>query len=99
MTVLLEQHLPVPREMIEAVSAHMGVLENPPAGLICHVAVAEGDGVRVVDIWNSQADFEAFAASRLGPAVEAVAAASGRPAPAEMPPVTFSEAFDLVRGR
>ena len=98
MTVVLEQHLPVPLAMIEEVSAHMGVVDNPPDGLIVHVATEEAGGTRILDIWESQADYEAFAATRLGPAVQTVAAAHGMdPSEGEAP--TFTEAFDVVRGK
>src|SRR4051794_9104326 len=76
-TILLEQHLPVPRAMIEQVSAQMDVLGNPPPGLLIHLATEEEGGVHIVDVWNSQADYDAFEASRLNPAIASVAAAQG----------------------
>jgi hypothetical protein len=98
-TVLLEQHLPVPRAMIEAVSAQLDVRSNPPAGLLIHVATEEEGGVHIVDVWNSQADYEAFAGSRLNPVIASVAAAQGMDVPADGPKPTFAEAFDLVVGK
>lgn len=99
MTILLEQHLPVPRAMIEQVSAQMDVLGNPPAGLLIHLATEEEGGVRIVDVWNSQADYDAFEASRLNPAIASAAAAQGMEIPADGPRPTFTEAFDLVVGK
>ena len=99
MTVLLEHHLPVPRAMIEAVSAQMDVRGNPPAGLLIHVATEEEGGVHIVDVWNSQADYDAFAESRLNPAIASVAAAQGMEVPADGPQPTFADAFDLVVGK
>ena len=99
MTVVLEQHLPVPRAMIEAVSAKMDVANNPPPGLLIHVATEEAGGTRILDVWNSQAEFEAFEESRLKPAIESVAAANGMDLPADGPAPTFTEAFDLVVGK
>ena len=84
--------------MIEEVSAQMGVADNPPDGLIVHVATEEAGGTRILDVWNSQADYEAFAATRLRPAVESVAAAHGMD-PAEGSEPTFTEAFDVVLGK
>jgi hypothetical protein len=98
-TVLLEQHLPVPRAMIEATSAQMDVRGNPPAGLLIHIATEEADGVRIIDVWNSQADYEAFAESRLRPAITSVAAEQGMELPEDGPTPTFTEAFDLVLGK
>jgi hypothetical protein len=98
-TILLEQHLPVPRAMIEQVSAKMDVLGNPPAGLLIHIATEEEGGVHIVDVWNSQADYDAFEASRLLPAITSVAADHGMEMPADGPRPTFTEAFDLVVGK
>lgn len=99
MTVLLEQHLPVPRAMIEEVSRQMDVQGNPPPGLLIHVATEDADGVHIVDVWNSQADYEAFEESRLNPAIASVAAAHGMEIPADGPKPTLTEAFDLAVGK
>lgn len=99
MAILLEQHLPVPRAMIEAVTAQMDVAANPPPGLLIHVATEEEGGVHIVDVWNSQADYDAFEQSRLLPAIASVAAAQGMELPADGPRPTFTEAFDLVTGK
>jgi hypothetical protein len=47
---------------------------NPdwPSGTISHVAGFDGDGMYVVDVSESQEDFDAFVESRLQPAFEAV---------------------------
>jgi hypothetical protein len=47
---------------------------NPdwPSGIISHVAGFTSDGMYVVDVWESQQDFDAFADTRLMPAFEAV---------------------------
>jgi hypothetical protein len=47
---------------------------NPdwPSGIISHVAGFTNDGMYVVDVWESQQDFDAFVESRLTPAFEAV---------------------------
>jgi hypothetical protein len=98
-TVLLEQRLPVPRQMIDAVNAHMDIANNPPAGLLIHVSTEEDGGVHIVDVWNTREDYEAFAESRLNPAIASVAAASGMEIPADGPQATFTEVFDLLIGK
>jgi hypothetical protein len=50
MTVIMIQDLPVSRADIEAVSADVGAAENPPEGLIVHVAIETAEGVRIIDI-------------------------------------------------
>src|SRR4051812_41049078 len=45
---------------------------NWPKGIVSHVAGRTGEGWCVVDVWESQQDFDAFMNSRLKPAFEAV---------------------------
>jgi len=50
-----------------------------PEGIVSHVAGSTPDGaLTVVDVWESQADFDRFLASRLGPAFDKV---GGMPQP------------------
>ncbi|MBV9593689.1 MAG: hypothetical protein JO147_07845 [Actinobacteria bacterium] len=42
--------------------------EHWPAGMLSHVAGEAGDKLVVVEVWQSQADQEAFMQSQLGPA-------------------------------
>jgi hypothetical protein len=53
----------------DAVNAEMGVVATPPDGLIFHWAAPSGSTLRVCDVWESQAKFDAFMASTLGPAL------------------------------
>lgn len=54
-----------------------------PEGIISHTAGSAPDGVWiVVDVWESQAAFDRFFASRLGPALESV---GGMPQPEIVP--------------
>jgi hypothetical protein len=99
MAVLLTLDLPVDRAALEAVSESMGVREDPPDGLIVHVLTEISDGVHVVDVWESEAAFQAFTEQRLMPALQAVLGDRGISLdPATLKP-TFDDAFDLVRGR
>jgi hypothetical protein len=46
---------------------------NVPNGLIVHCGADIGDGkIRVVDLWESQADFQSFLQERLIPAINEV---------------------------
>lgn len=38
-----------------------------PAGSVSHWVADIPGGIRVVDVWNAQADFEAFAQNQIGP--------------------------------
>ena len=58
----------------EAVKKELGLSANAnwPKGIISHVAGFDSEGMYVVDVWESQQDFDGFAESRLKPAFEAV---------------------------
>jgi hypothetical protein len=43
---------------------------DPPAGGVFHVAAHDGQMLRVVDVWQSAEQFEAFTQSHLMPAVQ-----------------------------
>ena len=60
-----------------------------PAGAIFHAAGPSGDGWRVVDVWQDQATFQAFAQEKIGP----ITAEEGLPEPA-MQFVEVDEMFD-----
>jgi hypothetical protein len=45
---------------------------NWPKGIVSHVAGRTSDGLCVVDVWDSQQNFDAFMTSRLKPAFDAV---------------------------
>jgi hypothetical protein len=57
------------------------------------------DGVHIVDVWNSAADYEAFNKSRLKPAIASVMSAQGMEMPADGPQAAITEAFDVVLGK
>jgi hypothetical protein len=99
MPVLLTMDLPIRREDLEAVSSAMGVQNDPPDGLIVHVMTATADGVHVVDIWESQDQFQQFSDARLVPTMQKVLGERGVALDGPPPEPTFDEAFDLVRGR
>jgi hypothetical protein len=98
MTVLMTLDLPVSREDLEALSAAAGSVENPPEGLIVHTATETAGGVRVVDVWESQAQFEKFRDDRLMASLQKVAAERGLEVSGPPEP-TFEEVFDVVQGR
>jgi hypothetical protein len=79
MPVVLISHAPS-RALYERVAAEAHVGDERPAGLIIHTASEMPDGsVRIVDIWESQAQVEEFERARLAPALAAIGAPSGPP--------------------
>jgi hypothetical protein len=72
---LMMQFAGVEAATYEAVMKELGLRDaNPdwPSGIISHVAGFTSDGMYVIDVWESQQDFDAFLESRLMPAFEAV---------------------------
>ncbi|HEY4990492.1 MAG TPA: hypothetical protein VFC16_06655 [Nakamurella sp.] len=97
MTVVMTMDVPVSRADLEAVSADLGTHDNPPDGLVVHVATATADGVRVVDIWESQAAFEKFRDDQLMPSMQKFMAEHNMSMD-QAPSPRLDEAFDVVRG-
>jgi hypothetical protein len=57
-------------EQYEQVTASL--VDPPPSGLLVHVAGPTDEGVRIIDVWESEADWERFRAERLAPAIAAL---------------------------
>jgi hypothetical protein len=99
MAVLIDQVLPgIPRQMVEALAKEMDVHANPPPGLIVHVATEVPEGVRIVDVWESLAEYDRFRAETLDPSAERLMAAQGQTSQ-PMPAFNVTEVFEVVRGR
>ena len=71
-------------EEFDRVDAAIDVRGNHPDGLIFSASGPVKDGWRVVDFWESRAQFDAFLAERVGPAV-AASGVSAQPDIAEFP--------------
>jgi hypothetical protein len=74
----------VTAEQFDQLEASVNARANRPAGLIFHASGPVDGGWGVMDFWESRADFERFAAERIGPAM-AAAGASGAPEIHEFP--------------
>ena len=69
-TVMTMRWSEVSREQYEQARKAVDWEGNLPVGAKFHVAWFAADGLHVLDIWESQADFERFANERLMPAVQ-----------------------------
>jgi len=49
--------------------------DDVPEGLIVHVAGPTDEGVRIIDVWESEAAFQVFCRERLRPIVDRLGAA------------------------
>jgi hypothetical protein len=62
------QDVPVDAAFYSRIVAGLG--DEPPAGLIVHLAVERPEGgLRYYDVWESEADFDRFGEERLHPVV------------------------------
>ena len=66
-------------EAYDAVTEIIRFDEDPPEGAVSHIAWFTEGGLNVVDVWQSQADFEQFARERLTPATLEVPGFHGEP--------------------
>jgi heme-degrading monooxygenase HmoA len=99
MAVVMNQDFAgVSREDVEELTKSMRVRESPPAGLVAHAATDTSEGIHVVDIWESEADFQTFLEERLMPAAKAFAQEHGIDMEGFGQPM-FTEAYDVVVGR
>ena len=57
------------------------LVDPPPEGLLVHLAGPTDEGVRIIDVWESEDAWEHFRAERLAPAIAALGGPS-RPEPA-----------------
>ncbi len=58
------------QEQYQAVHDHIRVQEEPPEGLIFHMAGPIDEGWGVIDCWESREAFDTFVQSRLGPGLQ-----------------------------
>src|ERR1700712_4127219 len=101
MALIIQQTLPadVPIQMLDAVTAEMGVDSDPPTGLIVHTHYEKDGRVHVLDVWDSAEHQSAFAENRLRPAMAKVAADNGIDIAQYGPPeFSTTEVHAVVRG-
>jgi hypothetical protein len=77
MTYAFIQDVPANAEMYAKIRAKLPT--DAPQGLISHVAIEHEGGLRYVDVWASQDDWERFRDAQVEPAVGDVLAEYGLP--------------------
>lgn len=74
MTYAFTQDVPIDAGVYRGILDHLGT--EPPKGLIVHLAVERPEGgLRYVDVWESEADWDRFAEERLHPVVHPILSA------------------------
>ena len=64
--------VPATEAIYHDIRASLG--DDPPAGMIVHVAMKREQGLRYVDVWESEADWDRFRTEQVEPAVAAALA-------------------------
>jgi hypothetical protein len=88
--------VPINEEQYETVSRHIG--DEVPKGLVVHLVMRHEQGLRYIDIWDSEADWKRFREERVGPAVQAMRATHGIEQPGAPVPEQRIEVLDVMVG-
>jgi hypothetical protein len=68
MTYAFTQDVPIDAAFYERIRVGLG--DQPPEGMIVHLALErDGGGLRYVDVWDTQAQWQRFVDERLHPVV------------------------------
>lgn len=87
------QDVPIDRVVYGRIREALG--SEPPKGLILHLAIEQEQGLRYVDVWESEEDCERFTEERLHPVVGRALASAGAPMPDTEPPRRPVNVIDL----
>lgn len=75
MTYAFTQDVPIDAGVYQKVLDRLG--DDPPNGMISHVAIERPEGgLRYIDVWESEEDWDRFAEERLHPAVQPILSAA-----------------------
>src|SRR6476660_5936862 len=77
MTYAFIQNVPADETMYAQIKAKLG--DEPPKGLIAHVVIKQEAGLRYVDVWETEADWDTYREDTVEPAVGEVLASYGLP--------------------
>jgi hypothetical protein len=75
MPYAFSQDMPVRKDMYTTLSDQIG--DQAPQGLIVHLAFETPTGMRIVDLWESEEDFDRFSEQRLRPVMDKTLQAAG----------------------
>jgi hypothetical protein len=96
MPYALQYDVPADEAMYRKVKAAIG--DEQPKGLVAHLVVQVEGGLRHIDVWDSQEDWQRFHHDRVEPAVHAVLTRAGFTQLPQGPPVTELDLVDVWLG-
>ena len=62
----------ITKSQYDQVMKNMSFDDNPPKGIVTHIAAFDTKGIRVTDVWESEADFKKFGETTLKPTLAKV---------------------------
>ena len=89
--VMMMEWKGVTAEQYDAVRRETNFENDPPKGGMYHVAAVDDEGLKVVDVWNSPEEFQAFAEAKLMPVTQKLGIT-------EQPNVKFYPAYNIFAG-
>jgi hypothetical protein len=98
MAYAFKQEFPFTEEIYQRFSA--ALQDDPPQGLVLWVGEKTDSGVRLLQVWDSEADYEDFAANRLSDiAQDGFFASTGYAPPEQEPPRQAASVLNIWTGR
>lgn len=71
MAYVFTQDVPIDAEFYQRIITELG--DEPPKGLISHIAMERPEGgLRYIDVWETEQDWDRFAEERLHPVVHSL---------------------------
>ncbi len=96
MSYALQYDVPSNAQMYQQVKAAIG--DALPKGLVAHLVVEVDGGLRHIDVWDSQEDWERFHDERVEPAVHSVLRSAGFTDMPPDPPIQELKLIDVWLG-
>jgi hypothetical protein len=90
------QEVPADATIYGEIRSKLGV--EPPTGLVAHIVVKHDGGLRYIDVWDTQADWERFRQDHVEPTVTEVLSSHGIPHDHSLVTTTEMEVIDTWLG-
>jgi len=81
----------VPATEAQYADVREAVGEETPKGLVVHLVLRQEHGLRYIDVWDTEADWERFRDERLNPVIAETMAKHGITPPTTPPPLQHIE--------
>ncbi len=89
--------VPFNEEQYAEIRSEIG--DEVPKGLVTHLAIRRDTGLRYIDVWETEADWERFCDERVSPAVQKMMSTYGIAQPTGPFPLEVIEVIDAMVGQ